>query len=242
MSTTMSVEAESMVTVMLSSDDSDPSSPCDQFEQSFSSIASSVGPLFTPRTDSLVVKGSNIFVESSEDEGDEEEDEFNDGAEETPTTLAERERQERRSCLRYGPTRADRSHDRQCITAAHQNSLNKSILRLSKEAMVGRKDHQIMLRQLISVAYYRDPHRVANRQLWRKIMAAIGKEYYGSKAIFSLSPDPYESVIAKLSSMMLWDGNIRQWAYGYCDAEMTRRRNAQVETLSKLQESGKLFL
>lgn len=232
----MSTETDSMVTVMLSSDDSNPSSPCDQLEQSFSSIASSVGPLFTPRTETFTVKGRNVFFESSEDE------EVGDDADETPEQLAEREQQERRHRLRYGPTRANRSHDRQCVSAAHQNQLNKFILRQSKEAVVGRQDHQIMLRQLISVAYNRDPERVANRPLWRKIMAAIGKEYYGSKAIFSLSPDPYESVVAKLSSMMLWDGDIRHWQYGYCDTEMTRRRNAQVETLTKLQESGKLFL
>lgn len=232
MSSTMSAESDNaMVTVMLSSDDSNPTSPSDQLAQSFSSVASSVGPLFTPRTDSFTVKGSHVYVESSEEE-----------EEETPEMAAERVRQERRCRLRYGPSRANRSHDRQSIAAAHQNHLNKFILRQSKEATVGRQDHQIMLRQLISVAYYRDENRVANRQLWRKIMAAIGKEYYGSKAIFSLSPDPYESVVAKLSSMMLWDGDIRHWAYGYCDTEMTRRRNAQVETLTKLQESGKLFL
>ena len=237
MSSTMSAETDSVVTVMVSSDDSNPNSPCDQLAQSFSSIASSVGPLFTPRTDSFTVKGSNVFLESSEDEGSSE-----DAEDETPQAMAERERQERRRRLRDGPSRANRSHDRQCIMAFHQNQLNKFILRQTKEATVGRQDHQIMLRQLISVAYYRDENRMANRQLWRKIMAAIGKEYYGSKAIFSLSPDPYESVVAKLSSMMLWDDNIRHWAYGYCETEMTRRRNAQVETLKKLQESGKLFL
>jgi hypothetical protein len=236
MSSKVSAEADNMVTVVLSSDHSSPTSPCDQLAQSFSSISSSVGPLFTPRTDSFTVKGSQVFVESSEDE------DFADDVAETPEMVAERERQERHNRLRYGPTRANRNHDRQSIMAAHQNHLNKFILRQSKEATVGRQDHQIMLRQLVSVAYYRDPNRVANRQLWRKIMAAIGKEYYGSKAIFSLSPDPYEGVVAKLSSMMLWDDGIRHWAYGYCDAEMTRRRNAQMETLNKLQESGKLFL
>lgn len=238
MSSTMSADLDNaMVTVMLSSDDSNPSSPSDQLAQSFSSIASSVGPLYTPRTDSFTVKGSHVYVETSSSEEEEEEDE-----EETAAKAAAREQQERRYRLRYGPSRANRTHDRQSIMAAHQNHLNKFILRQSKEATVGRQDHQIMLRQLISVAYYRDENRVANRQQWRKIMAAIGKEYYGSKAIFSLSPDPYESVVAKLSSMMLWDGDIRHWAYGYCDTEMTRRRNAQVETLTKLQESGKLFL
>ncbi|KPI87023.1 hypothetical protein ABL78_3888 [Leptomonas seymouri] len=236
MSCTKSSEAGDVVTVMLSSDDSNPSSPSDELAQSFSSISSSVGPLFTPRTDSFTVKGSNVLVEASENE------EFSDDAEETPETLAERERQEYRKRLRYGPTRANRCHDRKSIMAAHQNMLNKFILRESRDAMVSRQDHQIMLRQLISVAYYRDPNRVENRQLWRRIMAAISKEYYGSKAIFSLSPDPYESVIAKLSSMMLWDSDIRYWTYGYCDTEMTRRRNAQVETLKKLQESGTLFL
>lgn len=236
MSSTVTAETESMVTVMLSSDDSNPSSPCDQLEHSYSSIASSVGPLFTPRTECFTVKGGHVFFESSEDE------ENGDEYVETAEQQAERERRERRHRLCHGPTRANRSHDRQCVSAAHQNNLNKFILRQSKEATVGRQDHQIMLRQLISVAYKRDPNRVANRPLWRKIMAAIGKEYYGSKAIFSLSPDPYESVVAKLSSMMLWDGDIRHWQYGYCDTEMTRRRNAQVETLTKLQESGQLFL
>lgn len=227
-------EVPAMTTVELSSDDSNESSPCDQLGHSFASITSSLGPQLTSRNDSFVVKGRNVFFES--------EDELSEESEESEVDAAERLRQERRYRLRYGPTRANRDHDRQSILSAHQNQLNEFILRETKETCVSRQDHQIMLRQLISVAYFRDPNRIANRPQWRRIMAAIGKEYYGSKAIFSLSPDPYESVVAKLSSMMLWDDEIRHWSYGYCDSELTRRRNAQVETLTKLQASGKLFL
>ncbi|KAK7195355.1 hypothetical protein NESM_000462200 [Novymonas esmeraldas] len=227
-------EEGNVTTVVLSSDDSNQSSPCDELVRSFASITSSLGPLYTPRSDSFTVKGCrDVF---SEDEISEEVEE------ETPAEAAERLSQERRYRLRYGPSRANRSHDRQSILAARQNLLNEFILRESKEAAVSRQDHQIMLRQLISYAYFRDPNRVANRPHWRRIMAAIGKEYYGSKAIFSLSPDPYDGVLAKLSSMMLWDDEIRHWSYGYCDSEMTRRRTAQVETLMKLQASGRLFL
>ncbi|CBZ28994.1 conserved hypothetical protein [Leishmania mexicana MHOM/GT/2001/U1103] len=227
-------EEDRMLNVVVLSDDSNGSSPCDQLEQSFSSIASSLGPQCTPRSDSFSVKGGDVLFELDEENREE--------TEETPAEAAERMRQERRHRLRYGPSRANRSHDRQSILSARQNLLNEFILRETKDTTVSRQDHHIMLRQLISAAYFRDPNRVSNRPLWRRIMAAIGKEYYGSKAIFSLSPDPYDSVVAKLSSMMLWDDEIRHWTYGYCDSEITRRRNAQIETLKKLQASGSLFL
>ncbi|CAC9515658.1 conserved hypothetical protein [Leishmania infantum JPCM5] len=227
-------EEDRMLHVVVLSDDSNESSPCDQLEQSFASIASSLGPPCTAHSDSFSFKGGDVLYEFDEENSEE--------SEETPAEAAERMRQERHYRLRYGPSRANRSHDRQSILSARQNLLNEFILRETKEATVSRQDHHIMLRQLISAAYFRDPNRVSNRPLWRRIMAAIGKEYYGSKAIFSLSPDPYESVVAKLSSMMLWDDEIRHWAYGYCDSEITRRRNAQVETLKKLEASGRLFL
>lgn len=223
-----------MLNVVVLSDDSNESSPCDQLAQSFASIASSLGTQCTSHSDSYSFKEGDVLFEFDEENSEE--------SEETPAEAAERMRQERRYHLRYGPSRANRSHDRQSILSARQNLLNEFILRETKEATVSRQDHHIMLRQLISAAYFRDPNRVSNRPLWRRIMAAIGKEYYGSKAIFSLSPDPYDSVVAKLSSMMLWDDEIRHWAYGYCDSEITRRRNAQVETLKKLEASGRLFL
>ncbi|GET90926.1 hypothetical protein, conserved [Leishmania tarentolae] len=226
-----------IVNVVVLSDDSNESSPCDQLEQSFSSIASSLGPQCTSHPDSFSIKGGDVLFNFNEEQGEE-----NEENEETPAEAAERMRQERRDRLRYGPSRADRSHDRQSILSARQNLLNEFILRESKKTIVSRQDHHIMLRQLISAAYFRDPNRVSNRPLWRRIMAAIGKEYYGSKAIFSLSPDPYDNVVARLSSMMLWDHEVRHWTYSYCDLEMTRRRNAQTETLKKLQASGKLFL
>ncbi|KAG5472536.1 hypothetical protein LSCM1_03938 [Leishmania martiniquensis] len=227
-------EEDSFATVVLLSEDLNESSPCDHLAESFASITSSLGPQCTSCSDSFTVKGGEALFESEE--------ELSEEADETPAEVAERMCQERRNRLLHGPSRANRSHDRQSILSARQNQLNEFILRETKEATVSRQDHHIMLRQLISAAYFRDPNRVANRPQWRRIMAAIGKEYYGSKAIFSLSPDPYDSVVAKLSSMMIWDEEIRHWSYGYCDSEMTRRRNAQVETLKKLQASGKLFL
>ncbi|KAG5496775.1 hypothetical protein JIQ42_03608 [Leishmania sp. Namibia] len=230
----MANEEDSIATVVLFSDESNDSFSCDCLAQSFASVTSSVGPQCTLRSDSFTFKGGEALFESEE--------ELSEEADETPAEAAERMRQERRDRLRYGPSRANRSHDRQSILSARQNQLNEFILRETKEATASRQDHHIMLRQLISAAYFRDPNRVANRPQWRRIMAGIGKEYYGAKAIFSLSPDPYDSVVAKLSSMMIWDEEIRHWSYGYCDSEMTRRRNAQVETLMKLQASGKLFL
>ncbi|CAJ1032222.1 hypothetical protein Q4I30_006108 [Leishmania utingensis] len=225
-------EEGSMDIIVLYPSDSSESYQCDQLSQSTAST-SSLGPQYTPYSDSFNIKrGGALFG-------------FDEELSENEETLAEereRLREERCNRLRYGPSHANRSHDRQSILSARQNLLNEFILRETKKATISRQDHHIMLRQLISAAYFRDPNHVANRQQWRRIMASIGKEYYGSKAIFSLSPDPYDSVVAKLSSMMLWDDEIRHWSYDYCDAEMTRRRNAQVETLKKLQASGALFL
>lgn len=87
--------------------------------------------------------------------------------------------------------------------AAKQNALNNFILKESKATIVNRSDHHIMLRQLVSEAYFRDLQRRQHRPQWKKIIAAVRKEYWGAKAIFSLSPDPYQDVLAKLSSMML---------------------------------------
>ncbi|KAG5498816.1 hypothetical protein JKF63_03105 [Porcisia hertigi] len=234
MSASLLANEEDVISLVQLSDDSGETSPCDQLAQSFTSITSSLGPPCTPHSHSFTSKEKSVSLEFGEGSSEEEE--------ETPAEAAAKTRQERYYRLLYGPTRANRNHDRQSILSMRQNLLNEFILREVKGTTVSRQDHHIMLRQLVSAAYFRDRNRVANRPHWRRILAAIGKEYYGSKAIFSLSPDPYDSVVAKLSSMMLWDDEIRHWSYGYCESEVTRRHDLQVETLRKVKESGKLFL
>ncbi|CAD2217944.1 hypothetical protein AGDE_05599 [Angomonas deanei] len=120
--------------------------------------------------------------------------------------------------------------------------LNQFILKETKACAVSREDHHIMLRQLIATAYANDPRRREHRQQWRQLVASVRKEYWGASAILSLSPDPYHTVLAKLSSMMLWDNDCRRWDYTYCDDAVADRHARQKNILSSLASSGKLFL
>lgn len=146
----------------------------------------------------------------------------------------------RRAILIHGPSRANRAHDYKSIQAERQTRLDNLIVSYAKEALASRHDHHLMVRQLISHAYWNDPNRVANRGKWKGILAAVGKEFWGARAIFSLSPDPYHTVVSKLSAMGIWDEKVRHWKYGSID-ENARQRNAK-EVLAQLQQSGQLFL
>ncbi|KAH9580071.1 hypothetical protein LSM04_007439 [Trypanosoma melophagium] len=140
------------------------------------------------------------------------------------------------------PSKMDLEHDRQSVAAWRQTKLNKIILEDARKTYVSREDHRIMLKQLISTAYLRDTKRKANIDKWKRIVLAIEKEYIGANALFTFSPDPYHQVLAKLSSMMLWNDEVRQWGYDHCTDEITRRREHYVAVLSRLKRSGKLFL
>ncbi|ORC90744.1 uncharacterized protein TM35_000071680 [Trypanosoma theileri] len=140
------------------------------------------------------------------------------------------------------PKKIDLEHDRQSIAAWRQTKLNKIILEDARKTYVSREDHRLMLKQLISTAYFKDKERKANIDKWKRIVLAVEKEYIGANALFTLSPDPYHQVLAKLSSMMIWNDEVRQWGYDYCTGEITRRRAHHVEVLARLKSSGKLFL
>lgn len=153
-----------------------------------------------------------------------------------------RAKAEFRHRLLHGPSRADLRHDRQAIHATRQNLLNNFILKHSKAATVNRTDHHIMLRILIGTAYFADADRRAHLPQWRRIVAAVRREYWGSNAIFNLSPDPYHNVLATLSSMMLWNPEVTHWSYKYCEDEILRRQARQTAVLEKLKQDAKLFL
>ncbi|EPY33185.1 hypothetical protein STCU_02444 [Strigomonas culicis] len=151
-------------------------------------------------------------------------------------------RRMRRERLVHGPSRVNLAQDRHRIRSVRQFQLNQFILRESKAATVSRQDHHVMLRQLLAAAYFADPERRAHRAQWRQIVVAVRKEYWGANAILSLSPDPYHTVLAKLSSMMLWNPSHRRWDYTYSDDTLTKRRLRQEEVLAQLKSTGKLFL
>lgn len=240
----MSDDSYGMLSIV-TAEDSPAASPCDRLSMSFSSVATSLGPEAFASPPPFVVKASDVFYEDEEDDravqtlwtdSDEEADQLDEEA------LAAEAEARRRMNLVHGPTRANLVADSQRLQALRQNQLNDFVLRQSKATQVNRQDHHIMLRQLIGEAFRRDPDRRANRAEWKRIVAAIRKEYWGANAIFTLSPDPYHNVLAKLSSMMIWDADVRHWQYTYNDSELTRRRERQMEVLAQLQSSGKLFL
>lgn len=242
--------------IVLSSDSSsNETSPCEQLGGSFASLPTSLGAdsrMTTPTGGEFSTfphKSSFTFFET-DDELDELDDLDEAEAEELPEQMSmdpyenpeERERRLRRERLLRQPSQVSLEADRHRIAAHRQNQLNNFILRETKASAVSRQDHHIMLRQLVSLAYFRDPQRVQHRPLWKKIVAAVRKEYWGATAIFTLSPDPYHNVLAKLSSMMLWTDDVRHWEYQYCEDELTRRRASQTQVLQQLKASGNLFL
>lgn len=141
-----------------------------------------------------------------------------------------------------GVSAAQLEQDKQRIAADNQNKLNNFILNEQSSLAIDRHDHLIMLRQLIGTAYFSDPKRAENRPKWKKILAEVRKEYWGAHAIFNLSPDPYQSVVAKLSSMMLWSKELRNWTYTYHEAALLERQNRQVVLIKNLNEQNKLFV
>lgn len=209
---------------------------------SFSSVATSIGPEAFPSDSLCTTKTPSDFTGNEESEGavvprtEIEEDRLDEEA------LLEQAETRRRRNLAEGPSRANLVSDRQRLQALRQNQLNDFILKHTKATQVSRHDHHIMLRQLIGEAFNRDSGRREHRAKWKRIVVAVRKEYWGANAIFTLSPDPYHNVLAKLSSMMLWDNEVRHWDYMYNDCELTRRRDRQTEVLAQLQSSGKLFL
>lgn len=216
------------------------------------SVATSVGPsVFSPASQ-YAVKSSDVFLGNAEQD-ENEESVYNDtdyvgsdAEDDDPAlneeALAAEAESYRRYRLIHGPSRANLHSDRHSIEALRQNQLNTFILKYTKNTQAGRQDHHIMLRQLIGHAFDRDPDCHQNRPQWKRIVAAVRKEYWGANAIFTLSPDPYHNVLAKLSSMMLWDDEVRRWQYTYNDSELTRRRSRQTEVLEQLHSTGKLFL
>ncbi|KEG14432.1 hypothetical protein DQ04_00471060 [Trypanosoma grayi] len=143
---------------------------------------------------------------------------------------------------RVDMSRPDMERGRQSIAAWRQTKLNNIILEETRRACVSREEHRLMLKQLLSLAYHRDPNRKANLNKWKRILLAVEKEYLGANALFTLSPDPYHQVLATLSSMMLWNAEVRHWTYEYCSDEIVHRRSRQMEILLRLQQSGKMFL
>ncbi|KAF8286144.1 hypothetical protein TcBrA4_0027750 [Trypanosoma cruzi] len=141
-----------------------------------------------------------------------------------------------------GASDVNLERNRRSIAAWHQTRLNNIILEEIRKACVSRDDHRLMLKQLISTAYHKDPQRKANIDKWKGIMLAVEKEYVGANALFSISPDPYQRVLAKISSMMIWDGEVRHWEYSYCTEEIARRHSRHIEVLTQLQRAGKHFL
>ncbi|CCW61536.1 unnamed protein product [Phytomonas sp. EM1] len=210
--------------------DSEEVSQCELANVSFCSEVSSIGPKSSEsfRTSRKI---SSISLDTDECESVNNE-----------KVKGKQSDDDKRHWMIHGPSRANWDLDYQRILADRQNKLNNFILRQSKAANVKRHDHHIMLRILISEAYFRDPDRAKNRPLWKKIVAEIGKEYWGANAIFNLSPDPYHDVLAKLSSMMIWNNKARHWRYQYHDTELEARQARQLEILERLKLSGKLFL
>ncbi|RNE96661.1 uncharacterized protein Tco025E_09675 [Trypanosoma conorhini] len=141
-----------------------------------------------------------------------------------------------------GASGMDLERDMRRVAAWHQSKLHNIILSEARKAQVSREDHRLMLKQLVSAAYHRDPQRKENIERWKRIMLAVEMEYIGANALFSLAPDPYQQVLSKLSSMMIWGGGKRHWTYSYCTEEFARRRSCHTEVLQQLKQSGKYFL
>ncbi|RNF11324.1 hypothetical protein TraAM80_00960 [Trypanosoma rangeli] len=141
-----------------------------------------------------------------------------------------------------GASSIDLERDKRRVAAWHQTNLHNIILNETRKMQVSREDHRLMLKQLVSTAYHRDPHRKANIDKWKRIMLAVEMEYVGANALFSLAPDPYQQVLSKLSSMMIWGGGERHWVYNYCTEEIVQRRCRQAEVVQQLKQSGKYFL
>ncbi|CCW68160.1 unnamed protein product [Phytomonas sp. Hart1] len=196
--------------------------------ESFCSDVSSIGP---KSFESFRTQQSDLSISLETDEGVKNE-----------KLKSSQQKDAKHHYLIHGPSRVNRDLDCNRILAVRQNKLNNFILNQNKAANVKRQDHHIMLRLLIGEAYFRDPERVKNRSLWKRIVADIGKEYWGANAIFNLSPDPYHNVLAKLSSMMLWNNKMRHLEYQYHDNELEARQTPQLKVLEKLALSGKLFL
>jgi hypothetical protein len=129
------------------------------------------------------------------------------------------------------------------VDAWHQTRRNNQVLEESrKTATVSRKDHLIMVRILVAEAYQHDANRIRNKEKWKKMVEDVKKEFRGS-SMFAVGPDPYNSCLSKLSSMMLWNTeNVRVWPLKYNENEMTRRRAAQLVVLSQLRARKVLFL
>ena len=94
-----------------------------------------------------------------------------------------------------------------------------------------------MAKILVAEARRADSNLQKNRAKWTNIYRAVAKESEASNSIMSIAADPYASIIAKLSSMMLWSGDedeVRCWTFRYNEAEMGRRRTSLTATLAQL--------
>lgn len=130
------------------------------------------------------------------------------------------------------------------VRAWRQTKLHHFILsEARKVSSVSRHDHRVMLQLLIQEAWRNDPRKKENRMQWKAILEAAKRECKNAESIMTIVPDPYNGVLAKLSSMMLWnDESIRQWQFRYNDKETLRRKTAQEAMLGELQRQGTLFL
>lgn len=142
--------------------------------------------------------------------------------------------------------------DLQCqrreVRAWHQSRMHLNILRENKKiTSINRHDHAVMARILLAEAYHHDPKRKQNTEKWMHIRDGLMKECYGNNSIMSIAPDPHQSVLAKLSSMMLWVNSVspdsevnevRCWTYKYNEEEMTRRHLVMNRTLAELKVSS----
>lgn len=130
------------------------------------------------------------------------------------------------------------------VRAWRQSKLHNFILAETRKVnSVSRNDHRIMLRMLIAEARRNDPNKQLNDAKWQFMAASVDKECRNASSIMSIAPDPYAAAVAKLSSMMIWNGeDIRQWAYKYNESELARRKTSQLKTLAALQQQGGLFL
>ncbi|KAG8343732.1 hypothetical protein ERJ75_000734600 [Trypanosoma vivax] len=102
--------------------------------------------------------------------------------------------------------------------------------------------HRIMVKQLLLTAYEVDPCRRANASKWRSLLNAVDEEFAIARSRDICPYDPYEEVLAKVSSMMLWNEKLRCWTYGYSVSAFADCHTRRCDVLRLLKESGKLFL
>lgn len=112
----------------------------------------------------------------------------------------------------------------------------------AKIKQVSRHDHQVMVCMLLAEACRHDQGGRQNSERWRSLVRRVRSECRSHNSLLRVTNDPYDALIAQLSSMMLWSEPHREWNLRYCEEKVAERQARQGQLLWELKNRGSLFL